>query len=114
VGVLAIIAAATAGTLNSAGSYNRRDVVQTECGLGHLPEFSAYVMAVAKKTIVAVRAVASTAGAYSAITKTGGGTSVITAGATEPVDDFSCVVEWTVGQTIGTTGAKYRYSIDGG
>lgn len=31
-----------------------------------------------------------------------------------PIDDYEIVLEWLVGGTVGTTGASYRYSLDGG
>src|SRR5919204_3231704 len=77
-GVLAIVAAAAAGTTNIAAGYARQDLVATDYGGGHLAEFASYVMAEAGKPILAVRATAATAGDYSTITKSGGGTAVFT------------------------------------
>lgn len=114
VGVLALIAAASSGALNSAGSFARRDLIYAEHGHGHLLEFSAYVLPVSKKPLVVVRGDPATAGAYGSFTTTGGGTSVASAGVTEPVDDFDVQVEFILGATIGVAGATYRYSLNGG
>lgn len=114
VGVLAIVAAASSGALNSAGSFARRDVLFEEHSHGHLLEFAAYVMAQSKKPIVAVRGDASTAGAYSDLTLTGSGTAAITAGEPEPVDEFDVLIEFVTGGTVGSSGITYRYSLNGG
>lgn len=114
IGVLAIVAAAATGPYNSAGSFTRDDLLQEAHGHGRLNEFGAYVLPETGKPIVAVAVDASTVGAYSAITTTNPGTSVITAGATEPVDTFDVFVDFPTGGTIGVAGITYRYSLDGG
>lgn len=114
VGVLAIIAAAQSGTNNSAGSFARRDELKATHGWGHLTEFGAYVQALSRKPIVAVKSAASTAGDYSALVITNEGTSVITEGASAPLDEFDVVIQFTAGGTVGSAGAKYKYSLNGG
>lgn len=115
-GILAIVAPGEKGTLNRADTHTRKDLLKAANGWGHLTEFGSLGMAWTKKPIVAVLGDPSTAGDYSAITKANGGagTSVITEGATEPLDEFSIVVEFPTGGTIGQAGIKYRYSINGG
>lgn len=112
-GILAIIAPALAGAA-SAAAFADPGSVNTEYGYGPMHEDSAYVMPVTSKPVVCVGVDATTAGAYSAFTKTGGGTTTISAGGTEPVDNFSVVIQYPVAGTIGTSGIKYSYSIDGG
>lgn len=112
-GVLAIIAAATQGSF-VASAFTRDELVTDEYGPGHMPELAAYVLPQTGKPILAVRAVASTDAAYGAVTVTTPGTSAITAGATDPVDEFPIVVDFPVGGTIGVAGIKYRYSLDDG
>src|SRR5262245_27780906 len=109
VGVLAMIACAASGDFNSAGSFARREVILTEHGHGHLLELSSYTMAQSHKPVVVVRGDPSTAGAYGEFTVTGGGTSDITAGTSEPVDEFEVLVEFVVAGDIGVAGIKYRY-----
>lgn len=114
VGVLAIVAAAASGAMNSAVSHARQDLLAAEYGGGHLAEFGAYAMSEAGKPVVAVRGDASTAGDYSTPAKTGGGTSVITEGGSEPFDDYDVLIEFIAAGTIGVAGITYRYSLDGG
>lgn len=71
-------------------------------------------MAVAGKPTLLIRSDASIDGDYSAITKTGSGTATITAGGSDPVDDFDVVVEFPAGGTVGAAGITYRYSLNGG
>jgi hypothetical protein len=114
VGVLAIIAAATSGTMNSAASYTEPADIKTRHGACRLHEFGATVLPQTAKPIVGVGVDASTDGAYSAITTTNGGTSVATAGAAKPVDALNVVIQFLTGATIGEAGATYKYSLDGG
>lgn len=57
-----------------------------------------------------------TEGSYGSITVTsqGAGITVTGDGTTKPGDYWNPLVEWTVGGTIGVSGIKYRYSLDGG
>jgi hypothetical protein len=112
-GVLAIVSGALAGSF-AAQSFARRELVQAAYGHGKMAEQAAYVLPNTKKPIVTVRCDHTTDGAYSALTITGAGTSIITAGATEPVDEFNVVVLFTVAGTVGSAGIKYKYSINGG
>lgn len=114
-GVLAILATSSMGTLNLAATYTKREDVKADYGLGELPEFAAYDMAVAKKPVVAIRLGETTVGAYSAfVASAGAGTSVITAGITEPEDAYNVLVTFVAGGTRGTAGITYKYSLDGG
>lgn len=114
-GQLAIIAPSSGGTDNTPVTSVRQDLVLAEFLHGRLAEFAAYCFPVTKKPVVCVKGDASTPGDYSAITTTAdGGTSAITEGVTEPVDEFDCAVEFLVGGTVGQAGMKYRTSINGG
>lgn len=116
-GVLAIVAASEKGDLDIASSFARTELAIDEFGYGPLTEDAAYVMPVSGKPVVLVRTDASTTAAYGAITGGGagaGGTSVITAAATEPLDEFDVLVEFLTAGTIGVAGITYRYSLDGG
>lgn len=113
-GVLAIVAPAEKGTANVANSFARSADVFAMFGDGPLYELAAFMIAKAQKPVVCVKATTSTAAAYSAITSSGGGTSVATAGATAPYDSYDVQVEFPTGGTIGVAGITYRYSLDGG
>jgi hypothetical protein len=111
-GIWAIIAPSEKGTQNLPGGYGDSDVALTEYGLGELVESAAYMFP-SGKSLVLVRGTASTAATYSAVTKTGTGTSVITAGATTPYDDGDAYVIFPTGGTLGVAGIELQYSLDG-
>ncbi len=114
-GILAIIATAASGPTNVAAGYARPDLVDDDYGaLSDLTDDAAYVMSVAKKPVLLVRAAASTAGDYGTVTTTGGGTSVVTAGVTDPLADLLVRVKFVAGGTIGVAGITYKYSLDDG
>lgn len=112
-GVLAIIAPCEKGTLNVAQSFARQQDVYAFFGDGPLSEMAAFFMAIARKPVVCIRPTTSTAAAYSAITSTGTGTMVATAGATPPYDSYDVEIEFPTGGTIGVAGITYRYRLDG-
>lgn len=113
-GVLAIIAPSEKGTLNSAQSFARSSDVFATFGDGPLYELAAFFLAQARRPVVCIRPATSTAATYSAITSTGGGTSVATAGVSAPYDSYDVIVEFIDGGTIAVAGITYRYSLDGG
>jgi hypothetical protein len=114
-GVLAIIAPAEKGTANQAGTYARIADALAKFGLGPLCEDAAYFMPNAKKPVLLIRASASTAAAYGTLDDDGvAGTSVVTASATTPLDDYNLVFKVVHGGTIGVAGITYTYSLDGG
>lgn len=112
-GVLAIIAPSEKGTANQPTSHTREDLALAEFGYGALVEDASYDMAVAGKPVVLIRATASTAGALSAVTHSGPGTSVVTATGT-PLDDFEIVWAVVTAGTIGVAGIVFKCSLDGG
>lgn len=113
-GIVAVIAPCEKGTQNAPGGYARPDLALTDFGYGVLSEAPAYVMPVAQREMLLIRATASTAGSYGAIVSAGAGTSVITAGASVPLDDFDAVLKVTTGGTVGVAGAEYQTSLNGG
>jgi hypothetical protein len=116
VGVLAIIAGAPAGALNTPATYARDDLVNQSFGPGKLVEYSSYVLATGGNPVIALRPTTSVAAAYTAVDSTGSptGTSVITAGATAPADNYDVIITWVTGGTIGAAGITYTFSLDGG
>jgi hypothetical protein len=114
-GVLAIIAPSGAGTVNQPQAYTDANKALTDLGYGLLVSSAAYVMGVAGNPCVLIKGTGTTAGAYSAVTHTGAGTSVVSAhAATKPLDDFTVVFTFTAGGTIGVAGILFTYSLDGG
>jgi hypothetical protein len=114
-GVCAIIAPCEKGTANQPASYARDDLAVTDFGNGILTGAASYMIPIAQNPVVLIRGTATTAGVYSAITTTGGGTSVVTAGASAPQDDYdSVIVTFITGGTIGVAGITYTESLDGG
>ncbi len=115
-GVLAIIAFSTitGPGVNTAATYTRQSDVVAARGVGPLVDMGAYYMATAQKPCLLITPNCTTAGAYGTITKTGTGTSAITAGGSSPNDDYQVIVQWLNGGTIGSAGITYRYTLDGG
>lgn len=113
-GILAILAPSQQGDINVPSAHTKPDGALDEFGHGRLVEAGVYDMAIARKPVLLTRGQASTAGAYGTVTKTAGGTSVVTAGSSEPLDDFDVLVTFLNDGTIGVTGIKYTASLDGG
>lgn len=114
-GVLAIIAPSEKGTANQPTAITRAQTAVDVFGYGPLSEWASYVLPVAAKPVLLVNPTAATAGAYGTVTQSsGGGTTVITAGGTSPLDAFNVKIEFLAGGTVGVTGITYRESLDGG
>lgn len=113
-GIVAIIAASSAGTANRPEMITKQSVAQTDFGYGPLPEAAAYIMSVSGNPVVLVKSTGTTAGAYGSVSHTGAGSSVCSAGATAPYDDYDVIVSFVAGGTIGIAGATYKYTLDGG
>lgn len=113
-GILAILAASSAGTVDQPGSYSRSDLAVTDYGYGPLTDYAAHTIAAANQPVVLVKGTAAYAGALGAITTTNGSTSTITNNSSAPYDTYDVRVEFLTGGTIGVTGITYRYSLDGG
>ena len=116
-GILAIIAPSEKGDLNTPSAHTRVSNALAEFGYGRLVEDAAYDLAVAKKPAVLIRADASSSPSYGTITVDGepeSGDSEITAGSSDPLDDFDVLLTFVTAGTIGTAGISYTYSLDGG
>lgn len=113
-GILAIIAASAIGTANQAATFARQADALSSYGLGPLVEGGGYYMQNAKKPVLLIKPTTTTAATYSSVSFTGTGTSVVTAGATAPLDDYDVIVTFLTGGTIGVTGITFKYSLDGG
>jgi len=115
VGVLAIIAPASSGPQNVATSYTQDTQAWNDFGPSSLVGLASYVMQESGNPVVVIRPLTSTAATYGTIDVTGmTGTSVPTAGAAVPADNYDVIVTVVAGGTIGAAGLTYTYSLDGG
>lgn len=114
VGMLAIIAGAAQGPINTPSVYARTDLALNTYNFGPLVEYGAYVIDVANQPVVLVRPTQAQAATYGTVNKAIAGTCVPTAGATAPLEHYGAVVTIVVGGTVGTAGITYTYSLDGG
>lgn len=113
-GILAIIASAATGTVNSPATYTRAEDIVTDDGYGRLASLAAHDLGVTGNPVLAVVPTAAIAATYGAMTVTGGGTSAHTAGATAPLDEWNVVLLYTVAGVVGAPGIFYQVSLDGG
>lgn len=116
-GVLAIIAPSASGDFNLPAGYTRDDLALEDFGHGPLVEFASYVMNVAGRPVLLIRGEADTAGTYGDVEleeEDEEATSVPSAGATVPLDDYLVRILFTNGGTIGTEGIRYKDSLDDG
>lgn len=115
-GVLAIIAPSASGVANQPATYLRTDLALADLGSGPLVECAAYVAPVSGKPVVLVKGAGTTAGAYGSMTLTGTGTTTPTGDGTSlPFDDYNVLLAFLTGtSTVGSSGATYTYSLDGG
>ncbi|MDQ2782609.1 MAG: DUF2586 family protein [Actinomycetota bacterium] len=113
-GILAIIATCEKGPFNLPASYARPDLALADYGNGALTEANAYCTGISQNSSVLIRGTGSLAGTYGTVAHAGAGTSVVTASVGAPLDDFAVVVTIVDPGTVGTAGATYTYSLDGG
>lgn len=116
-GVMAFIACASAATIpaNVASTFATQSGALAALGNGPLVDELSYDMATSGNQAVAVVPTTTTAAAYGTITHTGVlGTSVPSAGATAPLDDYAVIVTFPLAGTIGVAGLTFTYSLDGG
>jgi hypothetical protein len=115
VGVLAIIAPATAGPTNVPSGYTSDRQAWADFGPGLLVEDASYTMAEAGNPVLLCRATAATAAAYGTIDVSKmTGTSVPTAGAAVPADRYDAIITFLTTTTIGGAAGQWTYSLDGG
>lgn len=113
-GICAIVAPCSGGTANQPVSVTKAGLALSSFLDGVLTEDASYLLAQTGNPVVCVKGAASTAATYGAVTLTGTGTSVPTAGASLPNNDFPVIIAIVVGGTRGTDGITYTYSLDGG
>lgn len=116
IGVFAIIAASTLGVAAKPTTATSVKQALTSFGHGELPELAAPLID-AGKPVVLCKVTPTATGTYGTFTTTGqpgSSPSVITAGATKPVDRFRVLIRFTTAGTVGTAGIKYQWSLDNG
>lgn len=113
-GNLVVIAASQIGTANQPSSFTRQDLAFTSFGYGPLVDMAGYDMAVANKPVVLIKGTTSTAAAAGTVVNTGAGTSTPTVTTATAFDDYDFLITFVAGGTLGTAGATYTYSLDGG
>jgi hypothetical protein len=119
VGVNAIVAAASSGTINQPGAYQTLSGMTTAfqaSGAGPLAEYGAYNVNTSQKPVVLERCAATVVGTYlDFTTSVTGSSAVTTSGSSTPLDEYAFVqVKVTTGGTVGTPGIVYTTSCDGG
>lgn len=116
--LLALIGAAPSAVLavDTPATYGRVKDLVTALVRGPLLEAAAHALEKYGKPVCVVRTADTVAGAASAVTFTGTGTSAITVDTVtdEPEDDYEVVFVVTLGGTIGTGPISFKYSLDGG
>jgi hypothetical protein len=113
--LLAVVGPSSSGPLLVPSTYARPKDIQTAFGSGPLVEEGCLWAQRYGRPILAVRTASDTPGSYAAVVVTGvTGTSVPTAGAAVPVDDYDAYVKVVTGGTIGVAGITYQWSLDGG
>jgi len=115
--VLAIVAPATAGEVNTPQPFTQIQDVINEYGQGPLVEAAAYAIERFGLRVLLVRTAATgTPGAFGTLNDDDWtGTSVPTlAAAPLPADDMDIVIKTITGGTVGIAGITYQVSLDGG
>ncbi|MBX3205111.1 MAG: hypothetical protein KF764_08575 [Labilithrix sp.] len=110
--ILAIIAPASAGVMNTGVSVTTKTDLVEEFESGPLVLAGAYMLSLGIP-IVAFRGSPTTDGAYGAINSTEKtGTSAVTAGTSKPTGTFDGTVEILHGGVVGVAGIVFRFSLD--
>lgn len=113
--LLAVVGVSSLGTANQPSTWRNPRAFASAFGVGPGVEAAAHAMELYGKPVVFVRTGQSVAGDYGAIDDDGvtGTATIAETSDTEPLDDYEVVVEIVHGGTTGTTGIRWRYSLDG-
>lgn len=110
----ALVGPSSAGLTNTPAAFAKaRDIIANYTS-GPLVEAATHYVERYQRPVIVVRTGNTVAGAAAALVNTVSGTSVITLGASTPVDDAELVWRAATGGTIGTAGITYQWSADGG
>lgn len=110
--VIAVAGTSSAGTVGVPVSTRSVSTITSTFGYGPLSELCAVLIA-AGATVIATKLTTDTAGAASAVTFVGTGTSAITVTGT-PFDTYYVVLKVVTGGTRGTAGITFQISLDAG
>jgi hypothetical protein len=114
-GVLAIVASSQSGVVGQVASFANPNLLLTAKGYGPCSEYGAYNMNVCGNSVVTLTPTTSVAATYGTIVKVGTGTFTATATAsTYPLEHYGVLITFLTGATLGSAGATYTYSLDGG
>jgi hypothetical protein len=116
---LVVIGYSSLGDVAVPGPYTSIKTLQSDHGVGSAVEAAAFALSPYGRvgTVHVINAGGSNAGAYGSITATWGGddpTSVAGDGSAKPGDTLEVKVVFTAAGVVGTTGIKYKFSLDGG
>lgn len=116
VGVLAIIACSSTGTINQPSGFARSDLAVTSYGYGPLTDYAAFDIATANQPVVLCRGTAGVAATMGSITVTrvNSSTCAITDNSSTPYDHYNVIVVILTGGITAATGITYKWSMDGG
>lgn len=114
-GIFAVFGCSSAGTAATVGQpYRRADNIVTDYGYGPGPELAAQ-LAESGVPVIFVKVATNTAGAASAVTFSGTGTSVLTLTSSTPYDDYDVIVTCVRSGTAGSDPEPgFTVSLDGG
>lgn len=115
--VIAIVGVSSAGSVNAVTSWAgpNQTAMRDALGTGPLVENAAYQRSIAGGSVITCKADASTAGAVGSVTHVGTGASVLTLGASAPLDGYSVIVKISRAGAVPASGTvAFRYSLDGG
>jgi hypothetical protein len=113
--LLAVVGPSSTGPLLVPSTYGRPKDIQAAFSTGPLVEEGCLWAQRYGRPILAVRTASDTPGTYGAVVVAGvTGTSVPSAGAATPLDDYDVYVKIVAGGIVGVAGITYQWSLDGG
>lgn len=113
--VVAVFGPCSAHASNAPAFYGKAQALYTANGYGPGVRACANVIARTSRAQIFVPLPSTNAGTYGTPDVTGvTGTADITAGSTNPYDTYEAKLVVTTGGTLGTTGIKLKWSLDGG
>jgi hypothetical protein len=100
---------------NSINLLTSKNQVSGVLGFGELAEAAAYHLAISGQPVLAIPVNQSVNAAYSAVTKVGSSTSILSVAGNNALDDHDVLVELTAaGANLGANTAAFKLSLDGG
>ncbi len=112
--VHAVIGICSGGSATEVWSGRSVGDLVTDNGYGPGVQAAAFAMQVSGSPVLFVKAPITTAGACSAVTHSGAGTSVVTVSVATSYDTYQVIWKAVTAGTIGVTGITFQYSLDDG